>query len=115
MDATGLLGKRFYLQAFTARLSFFTLQALEMARLLHPDVVVMDVSMPRLDGVEATRRLKAEMLSVQVIGLSMHSDSDMAKTMCDAGAVAYLNKVGPAEILVETIRSCRNRGSDRAA
>ena len=89
------------------------LAAIEMARLLKPDVVVMDVSMPRMDGVEATRRLKAEMLPVWVIGLSMHSDNDMAKTMCDAGAVAYLNKVGPAEKLVETIRSCRSGGSDR--
>jgi DNA-binding NarL/FixJ family response regulator len=85
------------------------LAAIEMARLLLPDVVVMDVTMPRLDGVEATRRLKAEKLPVQVIGLSMHSDTDMAKTMRDAGAVAYLDKVGPAEILVETIRSCQNR------
>jgi PAS domain S-box-containing protein len=91
------------------------LAALEMARLLHPDVVVMDVTMPRLDGVEATRRLKAEMLPVQVIGLSMHTDTDMAQTMRDAGAVAYLNKVGPAETLVQTIRSCQNRGSDRVA
>ena len=86
------------------------LAALEMARLLRPDG--MDVSMPRLDGVEATRRLMAEMLSVRVIGLSMHSASDMAKTMCDAGAVAYLNKVGPAEMLVETIRSCQIRANE---
>jgi DNA-binding NarL/FixJ family response regulator len=54
----------------------------------------------------------AEMLSVRVIGLSMHSASDMAKTMCDAGAVAYLNKVGPAEMLVETIRSCQIRANE---
>ena len=91
------------------------LSAVEMARLLKPDIVVMDVSMPRMDGIEATRRLKAEMLPVRVIGLSMHTDNDMAKTMCDAGAVAYLNKVGPAEKLVETIRSCGNGGYDRAA
>jgi len=45
------------------------LSALEMARSLHPDVVVVDVSMPRTDGLEATRRLKAELLSVCVIGL----------------------------------------------
>jgi PAS domain S-box-containing protein len=81
--------------------------ALEMARLLHPDVVVMDVSMPRMDGVEATRLLKAELLGIEVIGLSMHAENDMAKLMRDAGAVAYLSKGGPSEYLVEAIRSCR--------
>jgi PAS domain S-box-containing protein len=85
------------------------LAALEMARSLLPDVVVMDVSMPRMDGLEATRRLKAELLSVRVIGLSMHMETDMARAMCEAGAVAYLNKAGPAEKLIETILSCQNR------
>jgi DNA-binding NarL/FixJ family response regulator len=44
--------------------------ALEMARVLHPDVVVMDVSMPRLGGVEATHCMKAEFSWIKVIGLS---------------------------------------------
>jgi DNA-binding NarL/FixJ family response regulator len=83
------------------------LAALEMARSLHPDVVVMDVSMPRLDGVEATRRIKSEFLGIKVIGLSMHAASDMAESMRDEGAVAYLSKGGPAENLVAAIRSCR--------
>jgi len=81
------------------------LAALEMARILHPDVVVMDVSMPLLDGVEATRRLKAEFLEIKVIGLSMHAESDMAGSMREAGAVAYLSKGGPAENLINAIRS----------
>ena len=81
------------------------LAALEMARLLQPDVVVMDVTMPRLDGLEATRRLKTEFREIKVIGLSMHSESDMAESMREAGAVAYLTKGGPAEYLIEAIRS----------
>jgi PAS domain S-box-containing protein len=89
------------------------LEALEMAHSLRPDVVVMDVSMPRLDGVEATRRLKAEFSCINVIGLSMHEESDMAQSMCNAGAVAYLNKGGPSEKLIEAIRSCENRANER--
>jgi DNA-binding NarL/FixJ family response regulator len=59
--------------------------------------------------VEATRHLKAELLSVQVIGLSMHAESDMAQAMRDAGAVAYLTKGGPSGELIEIIRSCRTQ------
>ncbi len=65
----------------------------------------MDVTMPRLDGLEATRRLTREFHDIKVIGLSMHSESDMAESMREAGAVAYLTKGGPAENLVEAIRS----------
>jgi DNA-binding NarL/FixJ family response regulator len=45
----------------------------------------------------------------------MHSESDMAQAMYDAGAVAYLNKVGPAEKLIETIRSAKINSSDRVS
>jgi protein-histidine pros-kinase len=82
------------------------LRALELAHLLRPDVVVMDISMPHLDGIEATRRLKAESLPVKVIGLSVHKESDMGRSMREAGAVAYLDKVGPAEQLISAIRAC---------
>lgn len=80
------------------------LRALELVHSLHPDVVVMDSSMPRMDGVEATRRLVTESQNVKVIGLSMHSEDDMAKAMLEAGAAVYLNKAGPSEKLIEAIR-----------
>lgn len=68
--------------------------------------------MPGLDSVEATLHLKAEFSWINVIGLSMHEESDMAQAICNAGAVAYLNKSGPSEKLIEAIRSCGNQASE---
>jgi two-component system NarL family response regulator len=64
----------------------------------------MDFSMPGMDGVEATRRLCAELPHVQVIGLSMYDERDRAAAMIEAGAAAYLTKSGNADVLIETIR-----------
>jgi DNA-binding NarL/FixJ family response regulator len=79
-------------------------EALEQARALRPDVVVMDVNMPRMNGVDATRRIRFELPDVRVIGLSLHETGDMANAMRAAGAVAYVTKGGPAEALVTAIR-----------
>ena len=65
-------------------------EAIEKARRLQPDVIIMDVNMPRMNGIEATRRIKAEMPGVRVIAFSLHQQSDMAKAMRDAGADDYL-------------------------
>jgi CheY-like chemotaxis protein len=81
------------------------LQAVEMAREFRPDVVIMDVGMPRLSGVEATRVISAEMPETRIIGLSLFEASDMADSMIRAGAVAYLNKAGPADELLSVIRA----------
>jgi len=78
-------------------------QAVEQARQLRPDVVLMDVTMPIMSGVEATRVLSTEMPAVRVIGLSMHAEDDMAAQMRAAGAVRYLVKDGPMEELVKAI------------
>lgn len=78
--------------------------AVELARETNPDVVIMDVSMPRLNGVEATRIITAEMPRVRVIGLSMHAQEDMADAMRKAGAVGYVTKGAPSEILTAAIR-----------
>lgn len=78
-------------------------EVIELARDTRPDVVLMDVTMPKLSGIEATRRIVAEQPRVRVIGLSMHEQSDMAAAMREAGAVAYLSKSQPTEALVAMI------------
>jgi CheY-like chemotaxis protein len=81
--------------------------ALKLAQELRPDVIVMDVAMPQLNGIEATRRVRDIMPKVRVVGLSMHEEDDMAKAMLDAGADVYLRKDGSLERLVEAIRNHR--------
>ncbi len=82
--------------------------AVELTAQLVPDVIIMDVNLSgEIDGVETTRRILAANPQVRVIGLSMHSESAVARAMREAGATAYLNKGGPAEDLIATIRACR--------
>jgi CheY-like chemotaxis protein len=83
--------------------------ALELARQHKPDVIIMDVNMPVMDGIQATRILTKEMPQTKVIALSMHVDKNAANEMREAGAVAYLTKGGPSEDLVAAIRACRGQ------
>ncbi len=86
-------------------------EAVQQARVLHPDVVVMDINMPKLNGIEATRRIKEEWPSIAVIALSMHEDKSMIAAMKDAGAVAYIAKGGASEDLSRAIREAHYVGS----
>ena len=81
--------------------------AVELAGRLQPDVVTMDVNMPVLDGMEATRQIRAQCPGVRVIGLSMYASREHARAMLNAGAAAYLTKSGPAEELLAAIRDGR--------
>jgi PAS domain S-box-containing protein len=83
--------------------------AIHLARELRPDVVIMDVGIPGVGGIEATRLIRAELPDVKVIGLSMYEESDRAATMRAAGAAAYCNKSGPAGDLIAAIRGCAAR------
>ncbi len=78
--------------------------AVRLARELQPDAIVMDVSMPGMTGIEATRRIVAENPGIRVIGLSMHEERDVARQMIDAGAEAFVTKGGPYEALISAIR-----------
>jgi PAS domain S-box-containing protein len=82
-------------------------EVIELARLLLPDVVVMDVSMPKMNGIDATRWLMANLPRVRVIGLSMQEDEPVALAMREAGAVAFVTKDGPSAALMAAIHAAR--------
>ena len=79
-------------------------EALRQAALLKPDVVLMDLQMPVMDGAAATRRLKAQQPDVQVIVLTTFDDEENVFEGLRAGAVGYLLKDTPSSRLVEAIR-----------
>jgi signal transduction histidine kinase len=79
-------------------------EAVERARELEPDVIIMDVAMPVIPGDEATRRIKAQRPEVRIIALSMFTESGVREKMLDAGVEDYLAKTGPSEGLLAAIR-----------
>jgi DNA-binding NarL/FixJ family response regulator len=68
------------------------LEAIAQAHALRPDVILMDISMPHMDGVEATRRLRAELPLIQVLALSMQPRTHEPHAIEDAGAVGFYTK-----------------------
>ena len=80
-------------------------QAVESARQLSPHVVVMDLSMPGMNGIEATRRISAELPAVKVLCFSMHGDQRFVGAALEAGAAGYLLKERALEDLVRGIRT----------
>jgi CheY-like chemotaxis protein len=79
--------------------------AVELAHHMKPDVVVMDVNLPKMNGVEATRRIKAEFPNIAIIGLSMSGAEKVEAAMRQVGACAYFSK---AESIAELCEAVRN-------
>ena len=79
-------------------------EAVRLAQALQPDVVLMDVSMPNLDGVEAARQISRLVPRAQVVMLTMHADGDVMSRAIQAGAVGYLVKDCSIDDVVSTIR-----------
>ena len=82
-------------------------QAVQMAKRLQPDVVVMDIAMPSLNGLEATRQISRESPKSKVLILSSYSDDEYVQQLTDAGASGYLVKQTAAQDLVTAIREAR--------
>ena len=78
-------------------------EAVERVRELSPDLILMDVSMPGLSGVEATRIIKAEWPEVSIIGLSMYDDDQLVQKMQQAGAEEFISKSASSNELLEAI------------
>jgi DNA-binding NarL/FixJ family response regulator len=84
--------------------------AVHQAEQLHPDIVLMDISMPELNGIEATEQIRANDPEVNVVMLSMHADPDHFYRARDAGARGYVLKAAAGEEVVEAIRAVAGGG-----
>lgn len=80
-------------------------QAVDMAANLQPDVVVMDITMPHIDGPDATRLILQQRPQTKVIALSMHTDLYFVQEMKAAGAVGYVPKEEAYDVLLTAIRA----------
>jgi DNA-binding NarL/FixJ family response regulator len=82
--------------------------AVERAKELLPDIVVMDVSMPRLNGLMATKKLKECCPRVRVVALTRHADDGYLQQLLKAGVSGYVLKQSPADELIHAIRAVAN-------
>ncbi|MYK98147.1 MAG: response regulator transcription factor, partial [Gemmatimonadetes bacterium] len=81
---------------------------MDVVHRVRTDVIVMDVEMPGIGGIEATRNIRASFSEIQVVMLSMHSDPDLIRKALDNGARGYVLKKSAGEELVKAIRTvCR--------
>jgi two-component system invasion response regulator UvrY len=90
-------------------------EALELAKKHPPDVVLMDVNMPGMGGLETTRRLVARMPQVKVVAVSMHLEEPYPSRMLEAGAAGYISKDSAADEVATAIRRVHSGGHYVAA
>jgi DNA-binding NarL/FixJ family response regulator len=79
-----------------------------MCRRLEPDLILMDVRMPEMDGITATRRIKEEHPGVSVLMVTMHENPDYLLEALDAGAAGYVLKDAPADRLISAVHRTLN-------
>lgn len=85
-------------------------EAIDLARKLHPEIVVMDIAMPDLNGIDATRQVLRDDSHVRVIALSAYADRRYVLGMLDAGASGYVLKANAGKELIGAIRSAMQGG-----
>ena len=79
-------------------------EAVQMTRELHPEVIVMDIAMPLLNGLEATRQILKTIPAIKILILSAHSDPEYIEQVVKAGALGYLVKQSSGDVLAKAIR-----------
>ena len=87
--------------------------ALELCRQLHPDLVLMDVRMPEMDGLSATRAIKEEMPSISILLVSAYDSEDYRREARSAGAAGYVLKDADMQQLLEAVRMALGRRGER--
>ncbi|RJQ57517.1 MAG: DNA-binding response regulator [Desulfobacteraceae bacterium] len=80
--------------------------AVALARKLKPNVILMDYSMPKMNGLEATRIIHSELPQICIIGLSMYQESEIEAAMLKAGAADYFTKSGDIDHLMSILNGC---------
>ena len=87
------------------------LEAIQQVDRLRPDVVLMDLAMPEIDGLEATERIKAQHPETGVVMISIHDNEETREQAKRAGVDAFLAKGNDTETLIQTIQEFRERGT----
>jgi len=90
-------------------------EAISQAVGLQPDVIIMDVSMPQMDGIEATRQIHGNLPKIRIVGLSTYDDDNVECLMREAGAAAYFTKNEGSDRLLEYLRSFRAQAKRSAS
>jgi DNA-binding NarL/FixJ family response regulator len=89
--------------------------ALALAHAVRPDIVLMDISMPGMDGIEATEKLVEMNIGVRVVMLTSYSEREKITQALAAGAVSYLTKDSPPDAVIRAIRSAATTSDRRPA
>jgi DNA-binding NarL/FixJ family response regulator len=88
-------------------------EAIRQAELLNPDVVIMDLEMPIMDGFQATSQIKERKLAKRIVVLSVHSDLEVINKAVLAGADDFIQKGSPYNTLIESIHPNKQREGER--